>query len=243
MTKAENVFDSLCNRARREFSTASDFVWKTPRFLEHEAKLEAEKLEEYYHINQNTEKDDLVKELRQLRATLEFRKIYLSFPFLMSTGNVFTIFSLFETYCLLLSKHLESLCAIQLKAVPGSGVNRLFKHLLQCGLKLDRVPLRQEVLAAGKIRNCLFHASGLLSLSREEAELRNIVAQTTYLSKEHRQRYLELEKVPNEIRIQSGLLGDQLIVTNDYAWLLCNYLQDHFLGLCKEADNIFARRA
>ena len=242
MTKTGNTLDDLYNRARQEFSTASDFIWKTPRFLEHEARLEAEKLDEYFPLNQNTEKDDLVRKLRQLRATSEFRKIYLNFPLLIATGNVFTAFSLFETYCLLLSEHLESLCGIQLKTVLGSGINRLFKHLLQCGIKLDRVPLRQEVLAAAKIRNCLFHASGLLSLSREEAELRNIVAQTKYMSREHRQKHQELEKVPNDVRIQSGLLGDQLIVTNDCAWLLCNYLRDYFLGLCEEADSLFITR-
>jgi hypothetical protein len=83
--------DRIAESAYREFSNAADYVWKTPRFIEKEYNDELEKLP-----------DD--EELARLRWRLESTKLKHVFPFLLATGNLFSVTSLFETYLLRLAK-------------------------------------------------------------------------------------------------------------------------------------------
>ena len=45
---ATDSIEQLRKRAFREFSDITDFIWKAPRLIDHEAKLEAKKLDAYF---------------------------------------------------------------------------------------------------------------------------------------------------------------------------------------------------
>jgi hypothetical protein len=107
-------------------------------------------------------------------------------PYLIATGNLFSAASLFETYCLVLSKEVETRTQSKLSDLRGNGIQKLFKFLSEQGIRHHDIELREQVAAALKIRNCLIHCNGLLSWFREEKEVRKIIASKRYLSPEHR---------------------------------------------------------
>jgi hypothetical protein len=112
----------------------------------------------------------------------------------------------------------------------------------QCGLPYKDSDLYEQVAIALKVRNCLFHASGLLSWSRDEAELRRLVASREYLSREIRARVTKLGDRYEQMAIQTTPLGDQLRITNIYAHMVSGFVRDHFCDLCNRAVPLLAKR-
>jgi len=213
--------DILAESAGFEFYYAADFFWKAPSLLKQQKSIEISKLFEYFPTD---------VESRRERWQHESRKLEKTFPFLMATGNLYTITSLFEVYVLRLLHIVEKHCNKSLKEIRGQGIQRYFLYLHSIGVETTDLPLWPQVDAAIKIRNCLMHASGILSSSRDEKELRRITASGTFLTSEHRRKR---GQAPEEVRIIRDDNGDRLQVANDYAWLLSAYFRDYFLDLCQ----------
>jgi hypothetical protein len=231
--------DGLAASAYHEFGDALDYIWKSPRLIESETKLEAKKLDAYFPSSRKKEKGSVLGLLREARWILENNKLTGVFPYLMATGNLFASTSLFETYCLMLCKQIEKRTQASLDGSKGMGISRLFNFMSASGIKVERVSLRQQIDAALTIRNCLFHASGLLVWSREEDKLRKIVAGRTYLPADIRANYKKLKKPFDEVAITKGPLGERLYIKNHYAFLATAFLRDHFCELYNEFRSIY----
>ena len=219
--------EQLSNRAWREFGNVSDFIWKAPRLIEHERKLELKKLDAYFPNH---------PEFKERRWKTESHKLDHTFPYLIAVGNLFTALSLFEAYLLLLADELQAHTGLQVKDVKGQGTSRLFAFFRQVGVMPERVELYEQVQAAIKIRNCLMHASGMLDWSRENDDLRRIQFIGSYLSLEHRKMRTDQGKEFNEVSVTKSALGDRLAVDNQYCHVLCSYLNSYFSALCEAAQ-------
>lgn len=215
--------NGLIERARHEFDEVSDFFWKAPRLVDQERELELEKLKGY----------ESYPESRDRRWKNESRKLDQTFPYLIAVGNLFSALSLFETYVLMLVDELQPSSDVQLSHLKGNGISRLFAYFRQVGVKPENVPLYEQIQAAIKIRNCLAHASGMLSWSREIVDLRRIQSTGAYLSVEHRNRRQKLGLEFDEVFIEQSKVGERLYVKNEYCHILCFYLISYYSGLCE----------
>ncbi len=211
---------ALCQDAHLGFDDTLDFIWKAPEFIALQEQIEQRKLEE--------ECDDI----RGFRWALESRKLYRVFPMLMATGNLFTSTSLFEIYLLQLAKVLEMRTGQPING-RNQGVTRYLDYLRSLRVDTSAPALWPQVNAALKIRNCLMHASGLLTDSRDRVDLQRIVSGKIYLSTRHRSRSVEEEG--HMVAILHTPFGERLQITNYYAWLQTSYLRDYFLDICERA--------
>lgn len=228
MVATSDKLKELAERAYREFTDVSDYIWKSPRLIEHETELEVKKLHTYFPNDQKHAK---------IRWHFESNKLNSVFPYLIAIGNLFSVMSLFEAYLLLLASELEKRTSIPTKSARGQGVNRLFNYFKDIGINLDQVEPYAQVEAAIKIRNCLTHASGLLTWSIEKQELKRLQKSGTYLSKEHRSLRKNKGGEYDEVRIVTSGLGERLQVNNEYAFVVSGYLRDFFIGLCQSATS------
>jgi hypothetical protein len=226
MEEIRDKHEEIADRAYREFTDVADFIWKSPRLIEHETKLEARKLKEYFP---NDEK------LAKLRWHFESNKLNSVFPYLISVGNMFSVMSLFESYLLILSLEIEKNTGMHVTSVSGNGINRIFNYFRNVGLEIEAIDLFHQIMAAIKIRNCLSHASGMLSWSKEEVELKRIQKSGMYLSREHREMRKHNGGKFDEVKIVNSGLGERLQVDNMYAFVLASYLRDYFIGACQLA--------
>ena len=217
----------LAKQAHIEFTGVSDYVWKSPRLIEHETKLELEKLPAYYPNDPKT---------AELRWKLESKNLTRVFPYLIAVGNLFSVASLFETYLLLLGGKLQDHSGIPLESVKGQGITKLFNYFKSHGVFPNSVPLYEQVQAAIRIRNCLAHASGMLAWSRDDKELRRLQSSGAYLSPEHRDMRKSRGKAFDEILIMKSALGERLQVSNEYSFVVTSYLREYFIALCSVAD-------
>jgi len=227
MKHTTNKYEELAGRAYREFTDVADFIWKSPRLIEQETELEVRKLRDYYL---NDEKH------AKLRWHFESNKLNKVFPYLIAVGNLFSIMSLFETYLLQLSIEIEKGTGVRVATVSGKGINRIFNFLKSVGVEIENIDLFHQVVAAVKIRNCLSHASGILSWSKEEKELKRIQKDGLYLSKHHREMRKSKDGEFDEVRVVVAGFGERLQVENMYAFLLASYLRDFFIGSCQAAS-------
>jgi hypothetical protein len=220
--KKPNEIDIITESAHREFSDAADYIWKTPRFIDKEFADELQKLP-----------ND--PEIASIRWHFESKKLKHVFPFLLATGNLFSVTSLFETYLLRLAKEVEKITSNTLSSVKGQGVQRLFNFFKACGIKPDSISLWPQIDAAIKIRNCLTHASGLLEWSRDNKELRRIVNSGTFLSKDNREKYKKVIGDLDQVTIYVSGFGDRIQISNNYSWISYAYYRDFFIELCEKS--------
>lgn len=217
MVKSDCIINSakdikLAVVAHDEFGDAADYIWKAPRLIESERNDELAKLPAYFPSN---------PELAELRWEHESKKLENTFPYLMSRGNLFSVASLYEAYLILLAKNIEEETGLELHSAPGQGVSRINNYFKIIGLNYFTIKLYHQVEAALKIRNCLVHASGILSWSKEDKVIRQILASTTFLSRDHRDRRKKNKANINEVNIVTSSSGDHLEITNEYSWLAC----------------------
>jgi hypothetical protein len=215
---------SLSDRAWREFDAVADYIWKIPAFIEREREIEMLKLSAYFA------EDD--EEARRFRWHHESQKLDGVFPFLIATGNLFSLISLLEVYLLQLCRVLEMATDVSMQAVKGQGFKRLLAYLRRVGVEPSKALFWQQVDAAVKIRHCFTHASGILSYSREDTELRRIVSSCTYLGSEHRVSRQAKKPEKRELYIVASDFGDRLEMNINYSFLLSAYCRDFFVGLC-----------
>ena len=222
-----NELKQLGNQAYFEFCNVADYVWKNPRFIENEINIEKEKLGLYFSDN---------KKMAKLRWQRESRNLTRVFPYLMAVGNLFSAASLFESYILLLCEVLDRHHGVPVNTVRGNGTARLFEHLKAHGLAPSSIPLSDQIQAGIKIRNCLVHAMGVLSRSRDDKELRRVVSSGTYLSREDRERRKKLGVISDKILVVGTPHGDRIQISNDYCFILVSYFRDYFVDVCSEAS-------
>ncbi len=225
----QSKIDPLKKAAYLEFSDASDFIWKCPRLLKQEYKIEIRKLSTYFPDN---------PKLASLRWHFEGKKLRQLFPYLMATGNLFSATSLFETYLLLLAKQVEQLANVELKNTKGQGLQRIFNFLKGCGIQYNVIQLWPQVDAAIKIRNCLTHANGLLEWSRDREELCRIIKRGIFLSKDHRKKCINKNGVYEELILVNSDMGERIQPTNMYSWLANAYYRDYFMDLCNNTKEV-----
>jgi hypothetical protein len=224
--------EQLATRASQEFADLSDFVWKAPNLVESERQIELSKLERY-------SPDD--REGRETRWKAESHRLDHVFPYLIAVGNLFALLSVFESYMLALCVDLQSLTGNELNNVRGSGINRLFKFLRQVRIVPEDVPLYEQVNAAIRIRNCVVHASGVLSWSHNNDELREIQRTGVYLSPQDRTR--PTAQRGEYVYLLPSSLGDRISVRNEYCFILSAYLRTYFVALCENAEQVLASSA
>jgi hypothetical protein len=212
----------LASSAHREFCDVSDYIWKSPKLVSHEKKLELEKLQLYFPDR---------ADLRELRWKHEEHKLHNVFPFLIATGNLFSTISLFETYALLLAGHIRDHTGTTIESAKGSGIGRLLNYF-KSFLPIEQLPLSEQVRVALSIRNCMTHASGLLTWSRDEKEIRRIITTHSYLSQEIRQRKIDLHRNFDEVVIEPTSFGDRLQISNSYSHLVASDLRTYFVEVC-----------
>ena len=226
MQEISKKYHIIANNASWEFSQISDYIWKSPRLLDQETKLENQKIAEYFP-------DD--PKLAELRWQRESHKIDKVFPYLIALGNMFSVMSTFESYLLIISNELEKDTGVKVSSVSGSGINRIFSYFRSIDIDIERIDLFHQIDAAIKVRNCLSHASGILSWSRDETELRRIQRSGTYLSREDRLRRKKMNGIYSELVIVSSAFGDRIQIENKYALVLTSYLRRYLAGLCQSS--------
>ena len=222
-----STLSQLRSRIYNEFTDAMDYIWKSPRLIESETKEELEKLDVYFPND---------PDLAALRWRFESKRLEHAFPFLNSIGNLFGIMSLFEAYLLRIAKLLEDSSGVPIASTKGNGTDRLLKYLRSRGLSIDSIGLYPQVIAGVKIRNCLFHATGMLEWSKDSTEIRRIQSSGTYLSLDHRNRKTKSQR-EDEVRIISHALGERLQINNTYVWVLTYYLREFLTETCALADD------
>lgn len=224
--EGSTAWDALALAAYHEYDDILDFVWKTPSFVESQEAIELKKLRDYYSDTDW---------IRDVRWALESRKLYEVFPKLMAHGNLFMVVSAFEVHVLRLAKLVESTGGTPLSAQAGQGFAKVFSYLRSHGIDAQSLLHWPQADAAMRIRNCLTHANGILAYSRDETELRRIVASRTYLTRAHRVG-TPREGIP-DITIAATELGDQLRIPDDYPFLATAYLRNSFMELCSAAKD------
>ncbi|MEG9433741.1 hypothetical protein [Terriglobus sp. ADX1] len=211
--------------AFRELNDVADYVYKSPRLLEHEKDLERWKLATYFPEGGPT---------ADLREHLESVKLNQTFPRLIATANLFLSLSVFENHVFSLLRVLQE----QNPTVPreglGQGVAAHLKAMKAYGAEPYHQPQYEQVLVALSIRNCLMHAKGSLAVFRQAEALRTQVNHRRFLGPDLRKRRFELGRSPaeDEVMIEGTGLDERLVITNSYAHIACSDLRDYFCALC-----------
>ena len=233
MNQNTNEYEEIAERAYMEFSNVADYIWKAPRLIEHEEQLELSKLDRYFPDNE---------EHAKLRWHFESKKLYSVFPFLIAVGNLYTVISLLESYLLLLAQKIETETGKQISTAKGTGINRFFSYLRGAGLYIDAVEYYYSIQAAVKIRNCLLHASGVLSWAKDRTEILRIARSGTFFEKDVLEQRRKTGKSLSEVRIVDTGFGERLQVDNMYAFIVSAYARDFVINLCSEAEKVIGER-
>jgi hypothetical protein len=226
INKANDI--KLAILAYEEFSDIADYIWKSPRLIEHEHMTELKKLPIYFPNN---------PEMALERWHGESKKLKSTFPYMMNSGNLFATTSLYESYLLRLVHSIEKKTGVKINTMRGQGSSRINNYFKHVGLDYASVDLYHQVDAALKIRNCLIHASGILSWSKESNNLQQIVTSNIFLSKTHRESKRKNTDT-HEVMIVKSNFGDRIQITDKYPWLACWYFRDYFVGLCIKARDM-----
>ena len=226
----------LGERFRAQFSHLLDYIWKAPRLIDHERRLEFSKLDAYFPIMGNDSKEDILNmDLQIRRWESESNKLENSFPRFMASSNLFIAASLFEISNASLAQIIESRSTDRICNHKNQGLARIRNFYENHGINYKELRLHRQVEAALKIRNCLYHANGLLILSREQTALRDIIRNNIYLENDTRERIKKMSAPIDYIEITSSNIGEQILLKNEYAHIATAYFRDNFVELCSLA--------
>lgn len=194
------------------------------RLIDHERKIELEKLQAYYP-------NDL--EMQNIRWKRESQKLDSTFPFLIAQGNFLNATAMFEIYVLLLVKSVETESLRQLKDIKGQGVTRALNFLKANSVLYANMQNWEQVSIAITFRNCIVHASGSLAYFRNGSQIKNIVENKRFLSPDILKWRQELGSDVNEVFLGiHPILGERLVITNSYSHWITFVLRGFFSGLC-----------
>jgi hypothetical protein len=236
---ADAGFVQIAREGMLEFDDVADFVWKIPNFLDAERALEKKKLQAYFPLSGDPDQDKLAKFLRAARWSHESHKLNNRFPELIGTGNLFIVLALFEAYCLKLVKLIEDRTEHRIHKVKGQGISRIFNFYSIVGIKHTTLPFFEQLDCALKIRNCLVHAEGLLSWSRDEVALRKIVQDRIFTEPKRRSKERNKKSLSLRVSVVDGVTGDRIKITNDYVFDVVWYAKNYFIAAAETAH--FAR--
>ncbi len=211
---AQNIFN--------EFSQLSDMVWKFPRFLENETRIEQDKLDGYFPIS-----DRSVVMLRTIRASSERQKLFVEFPrYLHQTGVLLTV-ALYE------ARLVQSVNRILCPEKPVDGLNGCQEYLQKSGYSLDDLRFARQVEIALVVRHCIIHLSGYIDhLRRGDWLIKQIM----------NKQYLEAWQIDRGIEGNGPILsieqddhGNRLVICHTYAFSIGSRLRDN---LCELIDRL-----
>lgn len=239
----ENVEPWSATRLKilREFDALRDYIWKTPRLIDTERKLEREKLFHYFPDSADPEEDARNKQLRAIRAVLEGYNLAIRFPTYMASSNLFIAESVFEHFLFKLSSELEEVVSLRLAAQRGNGVKRLFAFISAAGIPSASLALYPEIDAIITLRNALLHANGHLELSRERAKIESIVGRQLFIEPSCRaEGGMDDERGRPEACIPEGT--NQLRINNFLAYRAALYFERFLLELGSLVDRRISPR-
>ena len=223
--------------AQREFDGTSDFLWKAPSFIEEQVKIELQKLQAYFPLTGDTNRDEFVIRMRKARWSLEATNLFGLFPHMLYSGNLSALLSLLETYLFRLCVILESVSGRELTSIHSSGIDRLFKYLnlvspdLSISLDVNSLAYHQQIRAALIIRNALVHASGILKMARNASSIEGIIKNHLYLHRKDRRKEI-ISDSRYTVRLIPGNYGDRIVVGYLFVWRYNIYCRDFFTTLC-----------
>ncbi|HEJ3685337.1 hypothetical protein [Pseudomonas aeruginosa] len=205
-----------------------DFIWKSPSIIKTEIGNELAKIDSYFPAGV----DEATDMLRAARFSSSQRRISEVYPYMQATGNFFAVLSAFEAYLLLLSKEVSILFGCDFNAAKGMGLEKINNHFRNVGVDLNKAELYTAVSSAYSIRNCIVHCAGILSMSRDAGKIRNIVSKYQHFGDVALKNARNgMEDVVNSVRIVEGDLGERLLISNNYAHMVCGYLVKYFLSV------------
>lgn len=207
----------ILNSATTEWIDIMDFVWKSHYTITHEQAIEAEKVTHYFP---DAEKH---ADIIAARAAIHKRRWDNTYPYMISSGNLFSTLSLFEAYILRLAIATEQVSEIQVSSTKGVGSEKIFNYFRKLGISPENIAMHEPIKCAQKIRNCLMHAGGLLQLSKDADTIRTIVERKIYLCSEDRGRYTKSSET-ELVSIGFYFVGEKISIEHDYPHLLCNYI-------------------
>lgn len=232
MRTDQKIIDEIAEAAYTEFDHLSDYIWKTPEFIETQHELETEKLDDYFPFTGDATHDEKALYMRKLRWRLESVKLEKYFPHYMAISNLFLCLSLFEFYCLRLAKQIEQDSGKEIHHFKGNGLERLLSYLADAGLEVKKARFERQLQCAIKIRNCFIHANGSIEwMKKDKLEIRRIIKTKEYYSKQ------KFDGSPREVfdpivRILDDELGERVVIENEYAFTLSAYLKRCFIDIC-----------
>ncbi|MCT7604786.1 UTP--glucose-1-phosphate uridylyltransferase [Aliarcobacter butzleri] len=228
VVSSNNNYSSIEEQILIEFEHISDFVWKSHNLISQEKERE----NKIYNLYTSEGSNNLL-EIANMRWEYESFKIDKVFPYIINTNNLFTIISILEHNLLKLAKIVEKLDnSIRLENINGSGINKLFKYFKQRNINLETIDKFTQIQASIKIRNCFFHASGILMWSKDNTELLNIVKNKTYYVKGFGDNFNNDDAKEYNIKIKESDFGEQLELTHYYTFILTGYVRDFLKELC-----------
>src|SRR3989339_826794 len=113
-----------------------------------------------------------------------------------------------------------------------TNVSNLFDYFRKKGVNLEKVTLFKQIQASIKIRNCFFHASGVISWSKDDIELKNIVKNKLYFDNKEKENPRINTDQEWVISIVESDFGQQLQLTHNYTFILSNYIKIFLKDLC-----------
>jgi len=223
-------------KAFNELNDVSDYIWKSPRFLEYEKTAEQRKMQIYFPEGGR---------IAEIRRHYESTKLNETFPRLIAVANLFVALSVFENYVLLLLKTLQEHDTGAPKQELRQGIKRHIEATKSYGADPYRAQYYEQISVAISIRNCLMHAKGLLTGSREAEVLKTQIEQLKFLCSDNRKRRADQGRSieSDVVRIEISALGEELVITNNYAHLVCFYLNEYFRALCGTLNSNAALRS
>ncbi len=224
---SEKKYSSIELQIEEEFVYISDYIWKNNRLILEEKKRE----EKMYNMCEKSSSADM--DIANLRWEHESFKINKVFPYLTNISNLFTLISILEHNLFKLASEIEKRDnSLLIKDIRKTGLNKFFDYFRKKGISLEKVSLFQQIQASIKIRNCFFHASGVISQSKDDVELKNIVKNKLYFNK----KYKDNPRINTDkewiISIVESDFGEQLQLTHNYTFVLSLYIKDFLKDLC-----------
>lgn len=213
-----------------EMSEIADYVWKSPRLLEHETKIELQKVSDMKAVGS--------ERTAAMRWSFEHKKLSETFPHLIAVANLYMSVSACENHILSL------LTLLRMRQSPPTAARSagLIQHLGACrefGMKPEDSPYYQQVLSIVEIRNCLMHANGFLDASKKRANIEAIVRERKYVDGDLKRYWKENGISPSEnIWIATDVDGVRLDIDNMFSYHSCYFLREFSIGLCKQITPI-----
>jgi hypothetical protein len=229
------TLSGLAAAAYGEFSDAGDYFWKASKFIQSELREEYSKLSIEYPLEPNWQEKLLASQSLLRRWAVEIPKINSVFTYLIYSGNLFTAASMLEKYLLLACKQIEtSGSKIRLFTHKGNGIERYYSFMRASGVSPESIKLYSETDALIRLRNCIYHASGLLEMSREARLIERIVEKQLYFESVNQAGTKRREHDPLAIIIDSKI-GKQVRLAELMGWYSAHVFRDFFCALYMKA--------